>query len=81
MTLEIPKTEPKRPMYLDRFSSAMISVIKVSMETIRPAAPTPVTVLPKIRMLMLGAAAHSMEPTSKIAMEARKINLLARHVR
>ena len=75
MTEDMPKTEPKMPIYPDRFSSGMISVMRVINETIRPAAAKPVTARPRMRRSMLGAVAQRSDPTSKTIMDERKIFL------
>lgn len=43
---------------------------------IRPAAPTPETARPTMRTTEFGAAAHTTDPTSKMASPIRKIHLM-----
>ncbi|KFY42780.1 hypothetical protein V494_02248 [Pseudogymnoascus sp. VKM F-4513 (FW-928)] len=45
-----------------------------------PAAPNPATALPIMKAVELGAAAHTTEPTSNMAMAVMKVNFKSKYV-
>jgi hypothetical protein len=68
----IPKTPPRKPMYIGLFGSGTISdTTTVAPENI-PADPIPAMARPMIKAVDDGAAPHRAEPPSKITIDTRK---------
>lgn len=74
------RPRPDSPSSLGRCSSLVTSATIERTATKMPAAPTPAKARPKMRILMLGAAAQMTDPTSNSVMAERKVPIVAQRV-
>lgn len=70
----IPKTAPAKPWYFGRFFRGTKSVMITLAPTRFPAPPKPVIARPMMRTIDEGAAAHKVEPISKMTTSMKKVH-------
>jgi len=80
VTDPMPKVMLSSAAYAGRSLSGIQWAIIIRIPDQIPAPPRPATVLPTIRAFDVGAAPQTIEPTSKMMMEARKVVLTGKRV-
>lgn len=70
----MPKTAPAKPWYFGRFLSGTKSVMITEAPTRFPAPPKPVMARPIMSAVDVGAAAHKVEPISKMTTSTKNVH-------
>lgn len=79
-TLAVAKVTPVTPMYAARYCGLAVNAIMINEPVIAPPPPTPATILPKMRIELLGARAHIVFPASKIKIVVKNTLFKGKHL-
>lgn len=71
-----PETIPMNDVYIGRLRRGMMGRIIIILPVKIPAEARPATALPMIKVIELGAAPQTAEPTSKTTSETRKAHFV-----